>query len=436
MIHPGTVKNLLMLSGMIFALFVGAGNIIFPPMVGLQSGAYIWYAALGFLITAVGLPFIALIALARVGGSIENVSAPIGKSAGVILAIVCYLIVGPLFAIPRTSMVSFEIGLSPFIGSGPFPLFIYSVIYFCVVIFMSLNPGKVLAMLGYILAPLKIIALSLLSLTAVYWSVDDIVTSAPPNTEYKSEAFAHGLVSGYLTMDTLGALVFSMVIINAVRAQGIKTVQLLTRYTIISGVIASIGLIIIYIALIKIGANSLHIVQQNANGATILHSYIQHIYGRIGVLFLSVLIGIACIVTAVGLTCSCAEFFTRYIPLSYRKVVCLIGFLSMLFSNLGLNNLIKVFTPILMVIYPPCIVLIFLSFTLKWWKKSNRIILPVMLVSVIFGVVDAIKNMHIPVFIPEYILYQLPLSEQGLEWVLPVILMLVVLGVYDRIATH
>ncbi|VFP84469.1 Branched-chain amino acid transport system 2 carrier protein [Candidatus Erwinia haradaeae] len=444
MIHPLTIKDLLIISGIIFALFVGAGNIIFPPMVGIQAGEYIWYAALGFLTTSVGLPLITLVALARVGGRIDDFSAPIGKLAGCMLAMICYLIVGPLFAIPRTSTVSFDIGLAPLIGDGQLPLFIYSLIYFGVVIFLSLNPGALLETLGNILAPLKIVVLSVLGLTAVCWPVGDALISTPNLATsslsqlctYKSEAFSHGLVSGYLTMDTLGVLVFSVVIINAVRARIIGEVALLTRYTIISGMIASIGLIIIYLALIKIGANSYHMIEQNANGAIILHEYIQHIYGRIGILFLSFFMGISCIVTAVGLTCACADFFARYFLLSYRHCVYIVSISSLVFSNFGLNYLITIFTPILIAIYPPCIVLVFLSFTLRWWNNSKRIVLPVMLVSLMFGILDAAKKMNVQICLPKYLLCQLPLTEQGLEWVLPVLLVLVFVGVYDRLSTH
>ncbi|VTR34752.1 LIV-II [Serratia fonticola] len=131
MSHRLASKDILALGFMTFALFVGAGNIIFPPMVGLQSGEHVWTAAIGFLITAVGLPVLTVIALARVGGGVDALSSPIGRSAGLMLATVCYLAVGPLFATPRTATVSFEVGIAPLTGDGPLPLFIYSLGLFC-----------------------------------------------------------------------------------------------------------------------------------------------------------------------------------------------------------------------------------------------------------------------------------------------------------------
>ncbi len=174
MTHQLKSRDIIALGFMTFALFVGAGNIIFPPMVGLQAGEHVWTAAIGFLITAVGLPVLTVVALAKVGGGVESLSTPIGKVAGILLAVVCYLAVGPLFATPRTATVSFEVGIAPLTGDGPLPLLIYSVIYFALVILVSLYPGKLLDTVGNFLAPLKIIALIVLAVAAIIWPAGPI----------------------------------------------------------------------------------------------------------------------------------------------------------------------------------------------------------------------------------------------------------------------
>lgn len=362
-----TFKDIIALGFMTFALFVGAGNIIFPPMVGIQSGEHVWVAASGFLITAVGLPVITVIALARVGGGIDALSSPIGKAAGIVLATVCYLAVGPLFATPRTATVSFEVGIAPLTGEGPMLLFMYSLAYFALVVGISLYPGKLLDTVGHVLAPLKIVALVVLGIAALLWPAGDI---APATEAYQHAAFTSGFFSGYLTMDTLGALVFGIVIVNTARSRGVSEPTLLTRYTIIAGLIAGIGLTLVYLTLFKLGSHSVSVVAQGANGAAILHAYVQQTFGSTGNLFLAGLIFVACMVTAVGLTCACAEFFEQYLPLSYRKLVFILGLFSMVISNLGLSHLIQFSIPVLTAIYPPCIVLILLSFTLGWWKKA------------------------------------------------------------------
>ena len=423
-----TTRDIFALGFMTFALFVGAGNIIFPPMVGIQSGEHVWVSAIGFLITAVGLPVATVIALARVGGGVDSLSTPVGKAAGIVLAMVCYLAVGPLFASPRTATVSFEVGIGPLVGENSLALAIYSAIYFSLVIVISLFPGKLLDTVGHFLAPVKIVALAILGIAALMWPAGN---NLPATEVYQHAAFSNGFVNGYLTMDTLGALVFGIVIVNAARSRGIENPTLLTRYTILAGLIAGVGLTLVYLSLFKLGSDSGSLISQSANGAAILHAYVQHTFGAGGSLFLGVLIFIACMVTAIGLTCACAEFFAQYIPLSYKTLVVILGVFAMIISNLGLTHLIAISVPVLTAIYPPCIVLVLLSFTLNWWQEAGRIIKPAMAVSLVFGIIDGLKASDFSSVVPAS-LQHLPLSEQNLSWLPPVLVVIIVASIIDR----
>lgn len=422
-----TTKDVLALGFMTFALFVGAGNIIFPPMVGLQSGPYVWLAAIGFLLTAVGLPVVTVIALARVGGGIEALSAPIGRVAGLVLATACYLSVGPLFATPRTATVSFEVGIAPLFGSGPVPLLIYSMLYFALVTVVSLYPGKLLDVVGHFLAPLKILALAILGIAAVLWPAGGPIKAT---AIYQQQPFSTGFLNGYLTMDTLGALVFGIVIVDAARSRGVSQPAFLTRYTIKAGLIAGIGLTLIYLSLFKLGAGSASLVPNATNGAAILHAYVHATFGQMGSLFLAALIFIACMVTAVGLTCACAAFFAQHLPFSYQTLVFVLGFFSMAVSNLGLSHLIQISVPVMTIIYPPCIVLVLLSFTLTWWHHPKRVLAPVMWVSLVCGVIDALKGLKLESWLPIW-LQKLPLAEHSLAWLLPSLLVFILAALYD-----
>lgn len=422
-------QDILALGFMTFALFVGAGNIIFPPIVGLQSGPYVWLAALGFLVTAVGLPVLTVVALAKVGGSIDALSSPLGRFAGVLLAVVCYLAVGPLFATPRTATVSFTVGLAPLTGDGPLPLLIYSVVYFSVVALVSLYPGRLLDTVGRFLAPLKILALAALGIVAFLHPAGPV---GEATAEYQAAPFSLGFINGYLTMDTLGALVFGIVIVNAIRSRGIESPRLVTRYAVIAGLIAGIGLVLVYLSLFRLGSGS-HIIAAGAdNGAQVLHAYVQHTFGDLGSMFLAVLISLACLVTAVGLTCACAEYFNGLLPLSYRTLVLLLAAFSLLVSNLGLTRLIAVSIPILTAIYPPCIVLVALSFVQGLWRSPVGVVAPVAVVSLLFGGIDAFKATpwaeHLPVA-----LANLPLSQQNLAWLIPSVATLAIAAVCDRV---
>lgn len=204
-------------------------------------------------------------------------------------------------------------------------------------------------------------------------------------------AFTQGFINGYLTMDTLGAMVFGIVIVNAARSRGIDNSSLLTRYTMWAGIIAGVLLTAIYLSLFKLGSASGSIIPEAKDGADILHAYVQHTFGNFGSFFLALLIFLACMVTAVGLTCACAEFFSRYLPISYRTLVLILAVFSAVVSNLGLSKLIAFSIPVLVMIYPPCIVIILMSFTLRFWHNPSRIIAPAMAISLFFGIFDAIK---------------------------------------------
>ncbi|MDQ8597053.1 branched-chain amino acid transport system II carrier protein, partial [Klebsiella aerogenes] len=248
-----------------------------------------------------------------------------------------------------------------------------------------------------------------------------------------SAPFSNGFVNGYLTMDTLGAMVFGIVIVNAARSRGVSEARLLTRYTVWAGLMAGVGLTLLYLALFRLGSDSATLVDQSANGAAILHSYVQHTFGGAGSFLLAALIFIACLVTAVGLTCACAEFFAQYLPLSYRSLVFILGLFSMAVSNLGLSHLIQISIPVLTAIYPPCIALVVLSFTRGWWHNSSRVIAPAMFISLMFGIIDGVKASAFADILPQWTA-SLPLAAQGLAWLLPTAVMAVLAAIIDRAA--
>ncbi|MCO1608224.1 branched-chain amino acid transport system II carrier protein, partial [Escherichia coli] len=315
-------------------------------------------------------------------------------------------------------------------GDSALPLFIYSLVYFAIVILVSLYPGKLLDTVGNFLAPLKIIALVILSVAAIVWPAGSISTATEA---YQNAAFSNGFVNGYLTMDTLGAMVFGIVIVNAARSRGVTEARLLTRYTVWAGLMAGVGLTLLYLALFRLGSDSASLVDQSANGAAILHAYVQHTFGGGGSFLLAALIFIACLVTAVGLTCACAEFFAQYVPLSYRTLVFILGGFSMVVSNLGLSQLIQISVPVLTAIYPPCIALVVLSFTRSWWHNSSRVIAPPMFISLLFGILDGIKASAFSDILPSWA-QRLPLAEQGLAWLMPTVVMVVLAIIWDRAA--
>lgn len=424
--------DIIALGFMTFALFIGAGNIIFPPIVAQQAGDHVWLAAFGFLITAVGLPVLTIMALSRVEGSIETLSAPLGRTASLILTVVCYLSVGPLFATPRTATVSYEIGFSSYFGDSSSHLFIYSCIYFALVALVSLYPNKLLDTIGHVLAPLKIIALAILCITTL---LIPVIGASVPVQHYVDRPVSEGLVNGYLTMDTLGALVFGIVIVQAIHSRGVTDKKLVMRYAIIASLMAGVGLTLLYLCLFRLGLQSHAFIPNASNGAVILHAYVQHAFGNLGSLFLSGLIFLACMVTAIGLTCSCAEYFNELTKIPYKVLVFILVIFALIISNLGLTKLIAFSVPTLTAIYPPAIVVIVLSFFWKFFNKPSVIILPVTAVSFLFGIFEGLKASSLSNLVPSF-LQNLPLNEQNLAWLLPSVLVFVACFIFDKLKTQ
>lgn len=422
-------RDIFALGFMTFALFIGAGNIIFPPIVAQQAGDHVWLAALGFLITGVGLPVITIMALSRVEGSIEQLSAPLGKIASLILTVICYLSVGPLFATPRTATVSYEIGFSAYLGDSSLHLFLYSAIYFAIVAVVSLYPNKLLDTIGHILAPIKIVALAILCITTL---VLPVLATSDPILHYVERPVSEGLINGYLTMDTLGSLVFGIVIVQAIGSRGVTNKKLVMRYAIIASIMAGIGLTTLYLCLFRLGLQSHSFIPNAANGAIILHAYVQHAFGNLGSLFLGALIFIACMVTAIGLTCACAEYFHGLTKLSYKLLVFLLVGFAFITSNLGLTKLIAFSVPILTAIYPPAIVVILMSFLTQYWSRPSHIFIPVTAVATFCGIIEGFKASVLKDFVPQ-IFDKLPLAEQNLAWLLPCAIMLIVCWVVDAV---
>lgn len=429
-------SDLLALGFMTFALFLGAGNIIFPASAGLASGDNIWPVAIGFLLTGVGLPALTIVALARVGGGMPDLTTPLGRVAGVALAVAVYLAIGPLFATPRTAVVSFEIGIAPFTGGSWQTLLVYSLIYFAVVLYLVLNPGRLLDRVGKVLTPILLIALLLLGAAAIFAPAGPMAEVAPA---YQNAPMIKGFLDGYLTMDALGALVFGVVIATAIRDRGVTSLNLVTRYSIIAVIIAAIGMALVYLSLFYLGATSHVVAQGAANGGQILTAYVQHTFGSFGLVLLAVVIVLACLTTGVGLIAACGEFFSQLMGVSYKSVVWVFSLFSLLVSNLGLSELIRISIPVLVGLYPLAIVLVLLSLADRLWRKPSRVLRPVMAVALVFGMVDGLLASGLKGWVPSFFT-SLPWAEQSMGWVLPVMCVLSVAVLVDRAlpsaATH
>lgn len=421
-------RDVFALGFMTFALFLGAGNIIFPAESGLAAGSTVWQAALGFLITGVGLPLLTVVALARVGGGLTALTKPLGQAAGTVLAVAVYLAIGPFFATPRTAVVSYEIGVVPFFGSSGSGLLLYSSAYFALVLYLALTPNKIIDRIGTLITPILLVALAVLG-GAAFLKPAGVVGQAL--AVYQDGAFLQGFLHGYLTMDALGALAFGVVIASALRSKGVQSERHVTRYSIYAGLIAAVGLSAVYLSLFYLGATSQDIASEAQNGGQVLALYVQHVFGPVGNLLLALVIALACLTTAVGLLVACGEFFSGLINISYKRVVVLFVVFSWAVSNQGLEQLIQVSGPVLIGLYPLAIILVTLSLLDRCWHSRALMFRGTMLVTLIFGIADGLAAAGFASWVPE-LFNRLPLAGQQMGWLLPSMMVMLVLFVLDR----
>jgi len=420
--------QIMALGFMTFALFLGAGNIIFPAAAGVQSGYKLWLVAVGFLLTGVGLPLATVIALARVGGGLQTLTAPIGARAGTAFAIMVYLAIGPFFATPRTAVVAYEIGVVPFLGEHWSLLLLFSSLYFSLVLYLALNPNKMLLRIGQVITPVLLLALVLLGVATVFNPAGSL---GEASGLYASQPLTQGFLDGYLTMDALGALVFGVVIAGSIRSQGVTELKQITRYSIYAGVIAAVGLSFVYLSLFYLGATSHVIAAEAKNGGQVLAIYVHYAFGDWGVLLLALVITLACLTTATGLLAACGEYFKQLWGIQYKKTVVFFTLFSFIVANQGLTQLIKVSVPALVGLYPLAIVLVLLSFLKPMWHKPAQVFKPALLMTLMFGLVDALTVAGIDWQILN-VFQGLPLAHKQMAWVLPVCIAIILLTVLDR----
>ncbi|UCZ52293.1 branched-chain amino acid transport system II carrier protein [Bacillus shivajii] len=406
---------------MMFALFLGAGNLIFPPALGQEAGTSVWSATIGFLVTGVGLPILAIIAIAKSGGDLKKVSERVGPLFAIIFPLVVYLAIGPLFGIPRTGSVAYEIGLLPYLtnGASTLSLFIFTLIFFSLTFWLSLNPSKLVGRIGKGLTPLLVILLGVLAFTGI---ISPLGSPESPVGGYEQFAFFTGFQEGYFTMDAIAALVFGIVVIARMKERGITSTEETTKKAIQVGVIAGIGLALVYLSLAFLGSTSVETVGYQANGGVILTGIADQLLGTIGLLLLSFVITIACLTTSVGLTSAFGEYIQRVAPrFPYTVTIGVISLFSLLMANMGLTQLLQFSLPMLIMIYPVAIVLIVLTIFKNTFNEDSRVFKGAVIGAAIVSIPDGLSNTETFANLSEFIV-SLPLGEMGIAWIIPALI--------------
>lgn len=408
---------------MLFALFFGAGNLIFPAMLGQSAGANVGLATIGFVVTGVGLPLLGVIALGFSGKSdLQSLASRVSPSFGLLFTVILYLSIGPLFAIPRTATVSFEIGVRPFISSESttIGLIIFSIIFFAITVYFSLKSQKIVDIIGKVLTPLLLLFIATLIVAAIFKPMGHFQA---PVDNYVSDVFFKGFQEGYLTMDALAAFVFGIIVINAIKDKGAVTKKAIMSSVAKAGLIAAGLIAIIYSSLSLIGASSVKELGMLDNGGAVLSGVFNHYFGAYGGILLSLIVFGACLTTSIGLITSCATYFNKLMPkVSYVQFVIIFSVVSTLFANFGLTQLIAISVPVLVAIYPLAICLMALTFLHNFFKGRKEVYQGSMLLTFIVSLFDGLNAAGITVGpINELLSSYLPLYDVGLGWLVPAI---------------
>ena len=418
----------------LFAMFFGAGNLIFPPDIGVRSGPDWFIGFLCFFIADAGLAVIGMLSMVKANGRIENVTGVIGKTPSTILATAVILCIGPGIAIPRTATVTYGLGLAPVFNiaaDNKWVLPVFSVVFFLIVLALTIKPTRVVDIVGKVLTPVLVVAL-LIMIVIGFVSPKGSISDPLPGTQ----TVQYGILNGYQTMDGMASLFFAIIVISAVYAKGYTSRKDSTSMTIKASVVAGILLFIVYGGLAYLGATTgtlwkslvgIPVKSGGVDQAGLVINITNALMGKAGVVILGIVVALACLTTAIGLTSATAEYFHKLSKgkLKYSHMVIAVCVFSAFICNLGLATILKIAVPILLLVYPIVVLLLvvtlFRRFINKQWayKLAAIAALIVSAITVLGDTFDSLKESFA-------FIHTLPLDAYGFNWLIPTLIALVI----------
>lgn len=390
----------------LFSMFFGAGNIIFPPYLGLGSGSEWTIGFACYYIADIGLAILAIFALLKSKGDVNNITDRIGKIPGEILLSVIILCIGPLIALPRTGSTVYEMFVTPVFGDIPPAVPI--ILFFGIAMVLTLKESSVVDIIGKFLTPVLFIGLLLLIIAGIISPIGSI----SEDVLFENVAL-EGINSGYQTMDVLAALIFGIIIVKSVEAKGYTDTKL--KYTVArnSSLIAAIGLFVVYCGLTYLGATSSEIFNLNIGRSELISNITYGLLGKPGVIILGIIVTLACITTAIALITSTADYFSNLSngKLSYKLIVILTSLISIFIAMIGTDQIVAFASPILSILYPGALTLIVLSFL------GKRISDCTLRFSVAGSIIGNLCTMLYDYGMPFDFITKMPLSSAGLAWI-------------------
>ena len=429
-----TRSQFLQLSIMLFGLFFGAGNLIFPPLLGNKAGSATFISLIAFCVTAVLFPVLGAIVVGKTNG-LSNLARRVGSVFSVVFTTAIYLSIGPGLGIPRAGSVPFEMAIAPYVPETlnlNIVRFFYTLVFFTIALLICLKPNKLVERVGKFLTPTLLLMILFMFVRIVMMDKN----IAAPSGDYLKAPVTKGFLAGYETMDAVAALNFGFVIAQAIKRFGIEDEKEVTRYEIKAGLLAGSVLFIVYAMLASIGMIGSQKFAGAENGAQVLSGSIKLVLGDFGLVLLAFIFTLACLTTCVGLITSGGEYFEKLFnnKLSYRAWVYIWTLFSFVMANFGLNKLLAFSVPLLQIIYPVALVLIVMGISHKYLNYSKVSYVSSAVVAVGLPLVEVLdKTFKINFGFVTNFVNSLALYEEGLSWLLPTIFVLVLTSLIVKV---
>ena len=403
-----SIQNTLIVGFALFSMLFGAGNVIFPPYLGLGCGSGWLRGFFYYYIADIGLALACLFAIQRSGGH-RVITRRLGPGASEMLICIIILCIGPMLGIPRTAASTFEMSVLP-LFPGLDPMW-FSLGFFFLTALLCLRESAVVDIIGRLLTPMLMVGLLILIVRGCIHPI------GPVTREVLVENIpVTGIQAGYQTMDVLAVVIFGILISRSVKEKGYTQRKQQNRIVFGAGMVAGVSLFVMYLGLTYLGVTASGMFDLSVDHTYLVTTIVHELLGQAGTVIFAVVVALACMTTAVALVSACSDYFSglsggriRYVWL----VILICGF-SAVVSTFGLNQIISIAAPILDVVYPPTLLVIFLSFFDRWIPSDWVYRLGAMGACLV-SVLSVMQKFGAPL---EF-LGRLPLDSYGFGWILP-----------------
>lgn len=413
-------KEAFVLGAALFSMFFGAGNLIFPPFLGLIAGEKWSLSMLGFFITGIGLPLLGIIASAKAGGSVDDLGRKVSPLFSKFLGITVVLSIGPLLAIPRTGATAYEMGMLPIMPEVS-PI-LFSIIYFGLSLALVIKPNNVIDRIGKILTPVLLVILGIIIFKGVFDPM------GLPVSEGLEKPFSDGFTTGYQTMDALASILFGGMVTATLIRNGYNSKEDRLAMTKKAGILAAIGLTIVYGGLGYLGATGGSLFPKDISKVDLIMNIANNSLKNYGEIGLGLVVSLACLTTTIGLIATVGQYFSEITKekLKYEWIVIVTTIFSALLSVRGVESIIIFSEPILQFIYPVVIVMILLTIFLKDDSKVNKNIYRYSIIATLMvSILEVLNRLKILSKITNIVKY-LPFTSSGLGWIVPAVIGIII----------